>query len=1820
MNIALRLAGVLLSLAGTHAAAQTVATEVYLDLDANPATGCSIATDAGTVAGAEVRVRAQVDAASATVQAVARAHCEGGVFGAEQPQPAGYAVGIDAGIDGADVIEFSTPLAGLGDGGTALASFVARGGDGGVERVQAAIVLPGTVEPGPGAAQPTVIPASGWLALLVLIGFTLWIVRRHPAFGSTFAVVVLMGSSIAWASNFIADGQIIDWTGVAPVATDPPDAGGDGASDILAAFAATESGRLHLRMDIRDANPEGADNQAPTLNDASFAIDENSAAGSVVGSIGATDPDADQTLAYAIVGGNTGDAFAIDADSGQITVANAAALDAELAASVLLLIEVTDDGEPALSASATATITVTDINEAPQLDDLALSVAEHAAPGVVVGTVVGTDPDTNAPNDALLYAITAGNTGNAFAIDADSGAIRVADSAQVDLANAPFVLTVRVTDGGTPPLDDSATVTIEVSDENDAPAFGQATYAFSVDENSAAGTPVGTVSASDPDAGDALTYTIAGGNTGNAFAIDAATGAIVVATASALDAETVTDISLVVTVSDDDAPARTDTATVNVTVIDLNEVPVLADASFNVAENSASGTVVGTLDASDPDATAPFATLVFAITAGNDAGTFAIDAGTGVLSVADAAALDFESGAAFALTVTATDGGGSSATAQVTIATTDVNEVPVLSDTARSVLQSSAVGTPVGAPVSASDPDTTAPNNTLTYAITGGNEDNAFTIDPASGQLAVASSAPLTAGAAFALVVGATDGGGLSDSATVTVDVIDVNDAPSFVAGPAQNVLEDAGPVSVPWATAIDDNDPGNQALTFLVSNDNAALFGTPPTISAGGVLSYAPAVDANGTATVTVVLQDDGGTANGGADTSAPQLFEITVAPVNDAPGFVAGGDQTVNEDAGAQSVAGWASAISPGPADEASQSVTFVASSDNPALFAVPVAVTPDGTLTYTPAADADGVATVSVQAMDDGGSANGGIDTSPPQTFTIGITADDDAPVAVADTATVSEDSAATAIDVLANDTDIDAGPIAIAAVTQPANGTVVPTGGTGLTYQPAANYCNAPPGTAPDTFTYTLTPGGSSATVSVLVTCVDDAPVAVADAVTVTEDSVATAIDVLANDTDVDAGPIAIASVTQPANGTVVPTGGTGLTYQPAANYCNAPPGTAPDTFTYTLTPGGSSTTVSVLVTCVDDAPVAVADTPFVAEDTPTVLGVLVNDTDVDGGPKTVATVTQPANGTAVITGGIWITYEPDPDYCNTPPGTAPDTFTYTVAPGGSSATVSVAVTCEDDAPVAVADAAVVAQDAAPTAIDVLANDTDVDGGPRSIASITQPANGTVAITGGGTGVNYTPDAGYCNTPPGTTQDTFTYALTPGGSSTTVSVAVMCPQEVVITSDGAGDMAELDFPGGGTIPVTDVDATAPIGNPPIVYSLAGGADQASFSIDPASGVLDFVAPPPLDPAGDADGNNVYEVTVRAASDTLEDTQQLSITIVQGLAVTAKYVVIMRSDETTNLDVRVLDVNGDVDPGAPYTIDYTSSAIDISATGQITVLTPGQSSTQVTISSPGRTPWVAWVAVRNVIDIASPHLSNQSIAASDDFSAVGSNIGTPTTSYYADIYRLTLAAGDEVEVTMDTGDDLDSYLLMANAQGFLVAGNDDDDSGALGVGSRMIYTATESGVYFIEASTFNGLDTGNYTLAVNVTPGVVDLGAYALNGSCGVLGSQGPGFTLTAGPTTPLPAGTTVLTTVTGVANSGVWSVTGGTASVAVVSPTVRQITLTAPLPAGQTIQLRTTLSITVAFSLAGSTTLPAGHVGTGGKPTGAVTSTLVLCSTS
>jgi hypothetical protein len=158
----------------------------------------------------------------------------------------------------------------------------------------------------------------------------------------------------------------------------------------------------------------------------------------------------------------------------------------------------------------------------------------------------------------------------------------------------------------------------------------------------------------------------------------------------------------------------------------------------------------------------------------------------------------------------------------------------------------------------------------------------------------------------------------------------------------------------------------------------------TPP----GG--SWSPSAD--GTYTVTLrpkQVADKLGNINPKAVSIG--TFAVNISQpvgVNQAPSFTKGANQTVNKNSGLQTVTNWATNISPGPAGESGQTVAFLVSTDNDALFSLKPAISPNGSLTYTPTAGATGVAHVTVRLQDNGGTANGGVDTSAPQTFTINI----------------------------------------------------------------------------------------------------------------------------------------------------------------------------------------------------------------------------------------------------------------------------------------------------------------------------------------------------------------------------------------------------------------------------------------------------------------------------------------------------------------------------------------------------------------------------------------------------------------------------------------------------------------------------------------------------------------------------------------------------------------------------------------------------------------------------------------------------------------
>ncbi len=498
----------------------------------------------------------------------------------------------------------------------------------------------------------------------------------------------------------------------------------------------------------------------------------------------------------------------------------------------------------------------------------------------------------------------------------------------------------------------------------------------------------------------------------------------------------------------------------------------------------------------------------------------------------------------------------------------------------------------------------------------------------------------------------------------------------------------------------------------------------------------------------------------NGGSETGT---VAVTVTAVNDAPAAVAD-SATVAED-GTVNVA-----VLANDTDTENDLLTVTAVTQGAHGS---VAINPDGTVAYTPAADYNGPDTFTYTA----GDGNGGTATASVAVTVNGV---NDAPVAGGDAATVAEDGTV-AVAVLANDSDPDGDTLQVASVTQGAHGTVAAGPGSSVTYTPAANY------NGPDTFTYTADDGNGgsvTATVTVTVTAVNDAPAANDDGALVAEDGVVT-LDVLVNDADADQDVLAVTAVTQGAHGTVVIDAGLTVTYTPAANYNGS------DAFTYTVSDGnGGTATASVTVTVGsdNDAPVAVADGATTAEDTAVQVAVTANDSDLDGDPLTVASVTQGVHGTVVIdAGGQTVTYTPEANWYGA------DSFTCTISDGNggmASAAVAVTVTAVNDEPAASADAALVAEDGA-VSVPVLANDADVDQDALTVTAVTQGAQGTVVIDGGGQAVTYTPAANYNGA------DAFTYTVSDGngGSATaTVTVTVTSGNDAPTANPDSATVAE------------------------------------------------------------------------------------------------------------------------------------------------------------------------------------------------------------------------------------------------------------------------------------------------------------------------------------------------------------------------------------------------------------------------------------------
>lgn len=316
----------------------------------------------------------------------------------------------------------------------------------------------------------------------------------------------------------------------------------------------------------------------------------------------------------------------------------------------------------------------------------------------------------------------------------------------------------------------------------------------------------------------------------------------------------------------------------------------------------------------------------------------------------------------------------------------------------------------------------------------------ALVYQPASNHVAVGSTETTT----FTVKM---DDGVATATGTASVVATSMNDAPTGLGNTSiPAVLEDAASpsgVAISALTGINFTDPDvSSSLGGIAVMGNAANSSTQGVwqysadagahwyaigavsdtsalvLSASSLLRFVPVADYNGTPpTLTVRAVDNTNSSyttsaatetrttantstNGGSTAFAASTNTIStsVTAVNDVPVFTKGGDQVVLEDAGAQTVSNWATGLSAGAANESGQTLNFIVSNNNNALFSSQPSIDASGNLTFTAAANANGTATVTVAVHDNGGTTNGGVDTSATQTFTITVTAVNDAPTGV------------------------------------------------------------------------------------------------------------------------------------------------------------------------------------------------------------------------------------------------------------------------------------------------------------------------------------------------------------------------------------------------------------------------------------------------------------------------------------------------------------------------------------------------------------------------------------------------------------------------------------------------------------------------------------------------------------------------------------------------------------------------------------------------------------------------------------------------------
>ncbi|RZL00316.1 MAG: tandem-95 repeat protein, partial [Rubrivivax sp.] len=983
---------------------------------------------------------------------------------------------------------------------------------------------------------------------------------------------------------------------------------------------------------------------------------------------------------------------------------------------------------------------------------------------------------------------------------------------------------------------------------------GGGTATVSVNENT---TAVTTVTAQDIDPYAALTYSITGGADAAQFTIDSQTG--VLRFTGAPDQENAKDSdknnSYVVTVTASDGTLQ-DSQTLTVNVLNVNEAPVIVSggggstANLVVLDNNP---VAATVHATDPEQSS---NLSYAIVGGLDGGRFIIDVITGELKFAPAVnhqtPQDSDGDNVYQVVVRAVDSQGAWDEQTLNISVQASNFAPVIDSNggpADATLVVNEFHTEVTT-VQATDDQTASTQ--LTYGIAGGADQALFSIDAQTGQLRfTAPPDTLSQGDVgginrYEVMVSASDGQ-LTSYQTLTIDIQPYTRPVNNLAAPLSATEDSPSPLS---GLSVTDPDAGSSPITVTfqvqhgtlsVSDQVASGLGSADiqysadhrTVTLTGSVSainatladalglvYLSDADFAGPETLSMTTQDGVNTG------TAPPLtvtssHTVTVAAVNDAPTAVIG--QSVYDAVEQTDMALHNTGLRIGDVDAGTDSVQVRLDAQDGLISVNPgatgVSVTNSGTrgvilfgrvdqinelldglnggtIVYRHASDTPPATDTLTLTINDLGHTGTGGSLHQSSSVTINLTAVNDAPAAVNDSAVVLEDAVLSGSSVLANDTDAEGDGLTAVLVQGPAHGTLVLNSDGSFTYTPDADFNGS------DGFSYKASDGtdeSNVATVTLTVNAVNDAPVAVDDGASVNEDGVLNGGTLLANDTDTEGNSLTAVLVSGTSHGTLALNANGTFTYTPATSFNGT------DSFTYKAWDGTAYSgvaTVTLTVNAVNDAPVAVDDGASVNEDGVLNGGTLLaNDTDTEGDSLSAVLVSGPAHGALTLNANGTFTYTPVAHFNGT------DSFTYQAWDGtaySGVATVTLTVNAVNDAPAAVNDSASVNEDGVLNGGSVLANDTDAEGDSLSAVLVSGPTHGSLNFNSDGS-YTYTPTANFNGT------DSFTYQANDGADNSgtaMVTITINAVNDAPVIGGNA-----LSITQGGTaeptLVVTDVD---------------------------------------------------------------------------------------------------------------------------------------------------------------------------------------------------------------------------------------------------------------------------------------------------------------------------------------------------------------------------------------------------------------------------